>query len=66
MAAELKEDPHEILKRCKRTGGQIRDFIREERYAFFKGQQDNAWLGIQSKDVIHFGDLKGSATKRMG
>jgi len=49
-----------FLERMKRTGGQLREFIREDKYELFKGYQDNAWAGIAAEH-IHFGDLKVSS-----
>mmetsp|Transcript_23638 Transcript_23638/g.39983 ORF Transcript_23638/g.39983 Transcript_23638/m.39983 type:complete len:537 (-) Transcript_23638:154-1764(-) len=61
IAIELKENPSVFLERMKRTGGQLREFIREDKYELFKGYQDNAWAGIAAKEHIHFGDLKVSS-----
>eukprot|EP00466_Bigelowiella_natans_P001090 jgi/Bigna1/75100/fgenesh1_pg.32_\ len=60
IAIELKENPSVFLERMKRTGGQLREFIREDKYELFKGYQDNAWAGIAAEH-IHFGDLKVSS-----
>eukprot|EP00466_Bigelowiella_natans_P021096 jgi/Bigna1/144297/aug1.86_g19005 len=61
IATELKEKESVFLERFQRTGGQLRDFISEERYKLFEGDQDEAWAGTKKMEHIHFGDLKVSS-----
>jgi len=61
IATELKEKESVFLERFQRTGGQLRDFISDERYKLFEGYQNDAWAGMGRTDYIYFGDLKVSS-----
>jgi len=50
-----------FLDRYKRTGGQLRGLITEERYRKFTGDQENAWNGSKSTEVILIGTLEVSS-----
>mmetsp|Transcript_34089 Transcript_34089/g.47477 ORF Transcript_34089/g.47477 Transcript_34089/m.47477 type:complete len:449 (+) Transcript_34089:37-1383(+) len=49
IATELKEEESVFLKRIERTGGQLRDFIRKDRYEHFKNNQYYNALKVSSK-----------------